>query len=103
LSGDAWISKHIRGIIVSLELSNHACSVAIAFQGDGREERRNKAMKLFPAAKYKYEARETPESAYVRFPVLDKGRKDRDHWPEIQEKLTKLGEEIYSKLNASDV
>jgi hypothetical protein len=37
------------------------------------------------------------------FPVMDKGKKDKDHWPAIREKLVEIGTKIYSKIKDSDI
>lgn len=49
---EAWIGKGIREIMLYLHLYNHACAVSLYFQGDDREERRQKALKLFPQEEY---------------------------------------------------
>ena len=100
---EGWIGKGIKGINVLLQLHNHACSVLLGFQGDTRIERRESVMELFPKDEYEYELRESPKFANILFPVLDKGKKDKEHWPEIREKLTKLGAEIYNKIRESDL
>lgn len=100
---DGWITKSIRGASVSLELHNHACYVSLGFQGDDRIERREKALGLFPATDYKYELCESSKYAGIRFPVVDKGRKDREHWPEMREKLTAFGSKIYERIKESEV
>ena len=35
------------------------------------------------------------------FPVLEKGRDDREEWDEIREKLVEMGTDIYNKINES--
>ena len=91
---EAWISKKVRGILVELLLQNHKCFVQLSFSGEDRLKRRNKVIELFPKNEY--------ESARIKFPVLDKGKKDCEHWPEIRENLTKLGADIYNKIKESD-
>jgi hypothetical protein len=34
---------------------------------------------------------------------MDKGKQDKEHWPVIREKLTKIGTEIYDKIKESDI
>jgi len=102
-AGGSWISKGCRGIWLHLAVYNHACLVDVRFSAEDRRERRSKAIELFPDAKYSHELRESEKCAYIRFPVLDKGIKDREHWPEIREKLKLLGENIYKTLRGSDV
>ncbi len=100
---EGWIGKGIRGISVLLRLHNHACSVLLSFRGKDRHDRRAEILALFPKDEYKYELRESNKFANIVFPVLDKGKKDRDHYPEIREKLTSLGENIYDRIAQSDI
>ena len=93
----------VKGISLLLQLHNHACSVLLSFQGENRLDRRAKVMELFPETDYAYDLRESPKFANIVFPVLEKGKKDRDSWDEIRAKLTSLGEDIYSKIKDSDV
>ena len=102
LRDEGWIGKGIRGITLLLQLHNHACSVMISFQGDDRLDRRAKVVELFPDNEYSYELNESPKFAKVIFPVLEKGKKDHDDWPEIRQKLTSLGEDVYNKIRDSD-
>ena len=39
----------------------------------------------------------------ITFPVLDKGRGNRDDWDEIREKLVDMGTDIYNKIYESDL
>lgn len=102
LRDEGWIGKGVKGITLLLQLHNHACSVMLSFQGDDRLDRREKAVELFPEAEYSYELHESPKFAKVIFPVLEKGKKDTEDWPEIREKLTGMGEDIYNKIKDSD-
>ena len=100
----SWIYKGIRRISLALGVLAHECRVELTFDGEKRQERRDEALKLFPAVRYPHKLHELPGKwLSVRFHVLDKGIKDRDNWPEIQKKLTQLGTEIYNKLKDSDV
>ncbi len=98
-----WISKRFQGICLSLVVHNHECRVDLEFQREDRAQRRDKAVNLLPALKNNCKFHDTPKVALVRFPVLDKGIKDRGDWAEIQKKLTKLGEDIYNTLSNSDI
>lgn len=100
---EGWIGKGIKGISLQLQLNNHACSVLLSFQGEDRLDRRAKVIELFPETEYEYEKSESPKFAKVVFPALNKGKKDKGHWPEIREKLTDLGGEIFNKIKNSDV
>ena len=99
---EGWIGKGIKGISLLLQLHNHACSVLLSFQGEDRLDRRAKVIELFPETEYTYELRESPKFANIIFPILDKGKKDHDHWSDIREKLTKIGEDVYNKIKESD-
>lgn len=98
------IEKRLRGAILALQLSNHRCSIQLSFQGANRFESRDQIIRLFPESEYNYEYRESPEFASMVFPVLnDKGKKDREDWPEIRDKLVSMGTDIYNRINESDI
>ena len=99
---DAWIMKTTRKVQVCLFLNNPRCYVRLYFLKPHPVERRNEIMPLFPKSDYDYECKDTSTLTTVIFPVLDKGRNDRDDWDEIREKLVSLGTEIYNKINESD-
>ncbi len=96
IKDEGWIGKGIKGINLILYVRNHKCSILLSLRGPDRKDRRDKVAKLFPKTKYEYEVRESPKFATIEFPVLDKGKKDREHWPEMRKKLTKLGTDIYN-------
>ncbi len=103
LRDEGWIGKGIKGISLLLQLQNHACSVFLSFQSENRHERRSTVAELFPKEEYEYELRESPKFANILFPVLNKGKKDKEDWPEIREKLTQLGTKIYNRIKESDI
>ena len=103
ISNEGWISKSIRNIGVSLFLTNQRCYIQLYFQGKDRLERRDKIMALFPESDYPYEYNDSPKQIRVQFPILNKGKNDRDDWDEIREKLVTLGTDIYNKINESDL
>lgn len=98
---ELWIAKYIRGIGVLLQLHNSECSVLLQFQGDDRVEQRQSAIELFQGEGFNL--RESGKSTNILFPVMDKGKKDRECWPEIREKLISKGTEIYNKIKESDI
>jgi len=100
---EAWVAKGVRGILVELILQDHKCLVQVSCKGEDRLERRRNIIRLFPKNEYEYKVHESPKSARVRFPVLDKGKKDREHWPEMREELTKFGTDIYNKIKESGI
>ncbi|MCG9133926.1 hypothetical protein J5I95_19870 [Candidatus Poribacteria bacterium] len=59
-------------------------------------------MTLFPKPDYDYEYDDSPKETKVVFLILDKGKKNRDDWDEIREKLVVMGTDIYNKIRESD-
>lgn len=102
IKDEGWIGKGIKGLYILLEIHNHACQVKLWFRGEDRLDRRKKLIALFPKTNYEYRLHESPKAAQAIFPVLDKGKKDREHWPEIRKKLTTLAADIYTKIKESD-
>ena len=96
---EGWIRKDIRNVGVCLYLNNQRCYIQLYFQSS---EHRDKVMALFPESDYSYEYKNSPKEIKVQFPVLDKGKNNRDDWPEIREKLVNMGTDIYNKINESD-
>ncbi|MDE0638501.1 MAG: hypothetical protein OXI43_21880 [Candidatus Poribacteria bacterium] len=103
LSNDGWISKSIRNISTYLFVTNQRCYVQMYFQGENPLERRDSVMELFPESDYSYDYNDSPKQIRVQFPVLNKGKNDRDDWDEIREKLVGMGTDIYNKINESDL
>ncbi len=103
LRHERWISKRFRGVELTLHLNNHKCFIKLWFYGEDRLERRNEVIELFQESGYDYQYEETPRNASVRFPVLDKGKKDHEDWHEIREKLVSIGTDIYNRINESDI
>ena len=88
------------GVKVELNITNQRCYIRLYFKdADHREE----IMALFPKPDYNYEYDDSPKETKVIFPVLDKGKKDLEHYPEIREKLVAMGTDIYNKINESDL
>ena len=100
---EAWIMKTIRKVQVCLFLNNRRCYIRLYFLRPNHFERRDKIMALFPESDYDYEYKDTSRLTTVIFRVLDKGRKDREDWDEIREKLVAMGTDIYNKINESDL
>jgi len=100
---EGWISKVVKGVGIDLQLHNHACSVVLWFKGEDRLKRRAQVVELLSDAEYAYEFHESPKHGKVIFPLLDKGRMDRNDWPVIRERLTTLGEDLYSRIKRSDI
>ena len=100
---ERWISKTIRNAQVCLFLNNWQCYVRLYFLGSDHLERRDKIMTLFPESDYDYEYKDTPRLTTVIFPVLDKGKNNREDWDEIREKLVARGTDIYNKISGSDL
>lgn len=100
---ERWISKTIRNVQVCLFLNNRQCYVRLYFLGSDHFERRDKIMTLFSQSDYGYEYKDTPRITTVIFPVLDKGKNNREDWDEIRKKLVARGTDIYNKINESDL
>lgn len=100
---EGWISKRIRNIGVHPYLNKQDCYIQLLFTGDSREERRDQILKLFTESDYDRKYRDSPKEAKIIFPVLEKGKDDKDDWDEIREKLVSMGTEIYNKINESDL
>lgn len=111
------ICKQKRNIQVCLHVNNHDCYIRVWFDlrlpGNSSERwnriknlfrdsgRWNRIKNLFRDSEYEYEDKDTPEYATLIFPVLDKGKNDRDDWDEIREKLVNMGTDIYSIIDRS--
>jgi hypothetical protein len=103
IRNETWVTKRVRGILVELILQAHKCLVEVSCKGEDRLERRRNIIRLFPKNEYEYKVHESPKSARVRFPVSDKGKKDREHWPEMRKKLIDLGADIHNKIKESGI
>lgn len=98
---EGWIGKSIRNIKINLFINKRDCYIQLLFTRDGRMERRDQIVELFPESDYTWEYRDSPKEAKVIFPVLEKGKNDRDDWDEIREKLVAMGTDIYNKIDES--
>ena len=86
------------GVKVELNITKPRCYIRLYFKdADHREE----IMALFPKSNYNYQYNDSPKETKVKFPVLDKGKNDREDWDEIREKLVSMGTDIYNKINES--
>ncbi len=98
-----WLGKTIRDDIeVYLVLTKRKCYIELYFYEANSTERRDEVMELFSKPDYNYKNTDTSQYTKVKFPVLNKGKNDRDDWPEIREKLVSMGTDIYNKINESD-
>ncbi len=99
-----WMEgKTIGDVEMWFRLVNRACYIQLYFWGENPSHLRDKVVGLFSKSDYKYENTDTSTEIRVKFPVLDKGKNDRDDWDEIREKLVSVGTDIYNKLNESDL
>jgi len=103
LRDEGWISKSVRGVQLLLQLRNHTAYIRLSFQGADRIEKREEVMQLFPESQYGFEYQESAKYTFVIFPVMDKGKKDRDYWPVIREQLVAKGTDIYNTINESEI
>ena len=96
-----WLGKTIRGDIeMWLHLTNRQCYILLYFDG---ENSRKEAMELFSESDYDYEDADTSTETRVKFPVLNKGKNNRDDWPEIREKLVNMGTDVFNRINESNM
>ena len=95
---EGWIRKDIHNVGVCLFLTNQHCYIQLYFQSP---EHRDKIMALFPKLDYAYEYKDSPKEIKAQFPVLDKGKNDRDDWDEIREKLVNMGTDIYNRIKST--
>ncbi|MYF99590.1 hypothetical protein F4212_10755, partial [Candidatus Poribacteria bacterium] len=80
---EGYLDKRVRGVQLTLQLNNHQCSIRLRFEGANRLERRDEVMRLFPESEgYKCKYKEASQSVSVVFSILDKGKKDAEHWSE---------------------
>ena len=101
---DGWMKlKTIGDIEIWFNLVNQECYIQLHFYGENSSELRNKVVELFSKSDYDYEGTDTSTEIRVKFPVLNKGKNDRDDWDEIREKLVNMGTDIYNKINESDL
>ena len=103
INRDGIIKKAVKGVRLILQLRKDRCYVHLYFRGENRLERRDDIVKLFPKPQYDYRLREAPKYVAVTFPVLDKGKENRDDWDEIRDKLVAKGTEVYNKIYESDL
>ena len=97
IRNEGWICKDIRNVGVCLYLTNQRCYIQLYFQSP---EHRANIMALFPKSDYEY--KDSPKEIKAQFPVLDKGKNNREDWPEMREKLVSMGTDIYNTINESD-
>ena len=101
---EAWVSKRIRRIGVTLNITQRRCYVQLRFKASDaseREQRRKQVMALFPESDYTFELVDTPKNTVANFPVLDKGLLDVEDYDEIREALTSRGTELYNRISES--
>ena len=97
-----WMmGKKIQKVEIWFRLTNRKCYIRLYFLRPNPLERRDKIMELFPETDYEYEYKDTSSQTTVIFPVLEKGKNDRDDWDEIREKLVTMATDIYKKINES--
>ena len=95
-----WLCKMIgNDIEMWLRCTSQYCYIQLYFQSP---KHRDKIMALFPKSDYDYENTDSSTETRVKFPVLDKGIKDRGDWNEMREKLVSMATDIYNKINESD-
>ncbi len=102
IRNEGWVSKRVHNIAVALNLLNKECYVRLTFNGEDRVRRRDETLELFPESDFSYECTESNMEAHIKFPVLDKGKNDRDDWDEIRKELVAMGTRVYNRIRESD-
>ena len=106
IRNDGAISKQFRNVGLWLKLRQQRCYAQLSFSGANKSEKsehREITMTLFPKSDYSYEYREASQAVSAVFPVLNKGKRDREDWDEIREKLVGMGTDIYNKIQESNL
>lgn len=98
LSNEGWIRKDIQNTGVALYITKDRCYIRLYFKDAVHRE---VIMELFPKPDYIWEYEDSPKETKVKFPVLDKGKNDKDDWDEIREELVTMGTDIYNKISKS--
>ncbi len=102
LRNDGWMKgKTIGDVEMWFKLNNWECYIQLYFFGENPLELRDNVIELFLKSDFDYENTDTSTEIRVKFPVLDKGKNDRDDWDEIREKLVSMGTDIYNKIDES--
>ena len=98
IRNEGWVSKRIHNIVITINLNRKDCYVRLTFNGEDRVRRRDETLALFPKSEFSYECTESNMEAHIKFPVLDKGKNDRDDWDEIRKKLDEMGTRVYNQI-----
>ena len=96
---DGWMGKTIYDIELWLRLTSRKCYIRLFFLGVDCIENRDKLTPLIQDFDYIY--KDTERIKTIIFPVLDKGKNDREDWDEIREKLVAMGTDIYNIIDES--
>ncbi len=99
LNRERSIGKQVKRVRFTLNLLNDSCYIQLELRGSDRVNRKSMVMELL--SEYNYEDRDTTLQASVIFPVLDKGKNNRDDWDNIREQLVTMGTDIYNKIDES--
>ena len=104
LMNEGWMGKSIRDDIhLWFKLNKRNCYIELYFYGANPSKSRDEVMALFSQSDYGCKNTDTSTDTRVKFPVLNKGKNDRDDWDEIREKLVARGTTIYNKINESNL
>ena len=97
---EARVSKSVGSVKLILRLLIHRCDVQLLFNEGNGQGRRDEIVQLFQELEYDCQPEETPYGyPSILFPILDKGKNDREDWPEIRKKLVNMGTDIYNRIN----
>ena len=103
-NNEGWMGKPIRdNVHLWFKLNNRNCYIQLYFAGTNPSENRDRIMALFSKSDYEYENTDTSTETRVKFPVIAKGKNNRDDWDEIRQELVAMGTDIYNKINESNL
>ncbi|MCE2413543.1 hypothetical protein J4G07_06020 [Candidatus Poribacteria bacterium] len=101
---EGWLGKTVHcDIEMWMRVTNRACYIQLYFYGENPSKSGNEVMALFSQSGYDCKNTDTSTDTRVKFSVLNKGKNDRDDWPEMRKKLVAMGTDIYNKIKESDL
>lgn len=103
LRHEAFISKGVKGALLCLAVNKSNARISLDFTGKDMIQRRDFALKVLEDLNYNMTTNETEKTAWINFPVIDKGRDDVEDWDTIRQILIEMGTNIYQKISQSDL
>jgi hypothetical protein len=100
---EGWIIKGINGAGIIMKVNKNYTEIIVEYKGSDRIERRNNLFPILNEISESLEKRETTKAAQIQIPVIKKGRDDIESWDEIRELLISTGEQIYYKIDETNI